>query len=63
MQHVLACVFSPDLYKLTEEVLGQGAYAKVQGCINLQNGQEYAVKVSKDILHVFSRRCLIVNRI
>uniref|UniRef100_H3CMC2 non-specific serine/threonine protein kinase n=1 Tax=Tetraodon nigroviridis TaxID=99883 RepID=H3CMC2_TETNG len=34
-----------DLYKLTDEVLGQGAYAKVQGCINLQNGQEYAVKV------------------
>eukprot|EP00066_Takifugu_rubripes_P023665 XP_011612931.1 PREDICTED: MAP kinase-interacting serine/threonine-protein kinase 1 isoform X1 [Takifugu rubripes] len=34
-----------DLYKLTDEVLGQGAYAKVQGCINLQNRQEYAVKI------------------
>lgn len=34
-----------DLYKLTDEVLGQGAYAKVQGCISLQNGQEFAVKV------------------
>lgn len=34
-----------DLYKLTDEVLGQGAYAKVQGCIGLQNGQEFAVKV------------------
>nr|XP_040041248.1 MAP kinase-interacting serine/threonine-protein kinase 1 isoform X1 [Gasterosteus aculeatus aculeatus] len=34
-----------DLYKLTDEVLGQGAYAKVQGCISLQNGQEYAVKI------------------
>uniref|UniRef100_A0A8C6WQF4 non-specific serine/threonine protein kinase n=1 Tax=Neogobius melanostomus TaxID=47308 RepID=A0A8C6WQF4_9GOBI len=34
-----------DLYKLTDEVLGQGAYAKVQGCINLQNGMEYAVKI------------------
>lgn len=42
--------FPSDLYKLTDEVLGQGAYAKVQGCINLQNGQEFAVKVSKDIL-------------
>ncbi|XP_055019147.1 MAP kinase-interacting serine/threonine-protein kinase 1, partial [Boleophthalmus pectinirostris] len=34
-----------DLYKLTDEVLGQGAYAKVQGCIGLQNGMEYAVKI------------------
>ncbi|XP_019936918.2 MAP kinase-interacting serine/threonine-protein kinase 1 [Paralichthys olivaceus] len=34
-----------DLYKLADEVLGQGAYAKVQGCINLQNGQEFAVKI------------------
>lgn len=34
-----------DLYKLTHEVLGQGAYAKVQGCISLQNGHEYAVKI------------------
>lgn len=39
-------IFSPDLYKLTDEVLGQGAYAKVQGCISLQNRQEFAVKVS-----------------
>uniref|UniRef100_UPI0037E76A07 MAP kinase-interacting serine/threonine-protein kinase 1 isoform X1 n=1 Tax=Semicossyphus pulcher TaxID=241346 RepID=UPI0037E76A07 len=34
-----------DLYKLTDEVLGQGAYAKVQGCTSLQNGQEFAVKI------------------
>uniref|UniRef100_A0AAQ6ID09 non-specific serine/threonine protein kinase n=1 Tax=Anabas testudineus TaxID=64144 RepID=A0AAQ6ID09_ANATE len=34
-----------DLYKLTDEVLGQGAYAKVQGCISLQNGKEFAVKI------------------
>ncbi|XP_068599345.1 MAP kinase-interacting serine/threonine-protein kinase 1 [Brachionichthys hirsutus] len=34
-----------DLYKLTDEVLGQGACAKVQGCISLQNGQEFAVKI------------------
>ncbi|XP_061895319.1 MAP kinase-interacting serine/threonine-protein kinase 1 [Entelurus aequoreus] len=34
-----------DLYKLTDEVLGQGAFAKVQGCVSLQNGREYAVKI------------------
>ncbi|XP_028667305.1 MAP kinase-interacting serine/threonine-protein kinase 1 isoform X2 [Erpetoichthys calabaricus] len=34
-----------DVYKLTDELLGQGAYAKVQGCISLKNGQEYAVKI------------------
>lgn len=39
--------FLLDLYKLTDEVLGQGAYAKVQGCISHQNGQEFAVKVRK----------------
>ncbi|XP_037530671.1 MAP kinase-interacting serine/threonine-protein kinase 1 [Nematolebias whitei] len=34
-----------ELYKLTDEVLGQGAYAKVQECVSLQNGQEFAVKI------------------
>lgn len=43
------CFFS-ELYKLTDEVLGQGAYAKVQGCISLQNGKEFAVKVSENVL-------------
>lgn len=48
--------FISDLYKLTDEVLGQGAYAKVQGCISLQNGQEFAVKVSKYIMSVTLHR-------
>ncbi|XP_040262750.1 MAP kinase-interacting serine/threonine-protein kinase 1 [Bufo bufo] len=34
-----------DLYTLTDELLGEGAYAKVQGCISLQNGKDYAVKI------------------
>ncbi|KAK2869002.1 hypothetical protein Q7C36_000873 [Tachysurus vachellii] len=38
-----------DLYRLTDEVLGQGAYAKVQGCVSLQNGKEYAVKIIEKI--------------
>ncbi|XP_075280670.1 MAP kinase-interacting serine/threonine-protein kinase 1 isoform X1 [Opisthocomus hoazin] len=34
-----------DLYKLTTELLGEGAYAKVQGAVSLQTGKEYAVKI------------------
>ncbi|KAK6484602.1 MAP kinase-interacting serine/threonine-protein kinase 1 isoform X1 [Huso huso] len=34
-----------DVYKLTDELLGQGSYARVQGCISLQNGREYAAKI------------------
>lgn len=37
-----------DLYKLTAELLGEGAYAKVQGAVSLQTGKEYAVKVSRE---------------
>lgn len=35
-----------DVYKLTSELLGEGANAKVQVAVSLQNGNEYAVKVS-----------------
>ncbi|XP_059840033.1 MAP kinase-interacting serine/threonine-protein kinase 1-like isoform X1 [Hypanus sabinus] len=34
-----------DLYRLTDELLGEGTYAKVQGCVNLHSGRECAVKV------------------
>ncbi|KAA0707864.1 MAP kinase-interacting serine/threonine-protein kinase 1 [Triplophysa tibetana] len=45
-----------DLYRLTDELLGQGAYAKVQGCVSLQNGNEYAVKIiEKNAGHSRSR--------
>ncbi|KAE8610061.1 hypothetical protein XENTR_v10012002 [Xenopus tropicalis] len=43
---VCSCVFPlADLYRLTDELLGEGAYAKVQGCVSLQNGKDYAVKI------------------
>lgn len=38
-----------ELYKLTGEVLGQGAYASVQTCINIYTDQEYAVKIIEKI--------------
>lgn len=34
-----------DVYQLQEEVLGEGAHAKVQACVNLITNKEYAVKV------------------
>uniref|UniRef100_A0A8D0GYL3 non-specific serine/threonine protein kinase n=1 Tax=Sphenodon punctatus TaxID=8508 RepID=A0A8D0GYL3_SPHPU len=45
-----------DLYKLTTELLSEGAYAKVQGAVSLQNGKEYAVKIiEKNAGHCRSR--------
>lgn len=42
-----AQVTSPlaDVYQLQEEVLGEGAHARVQSCVNLITNKEYAVKV------------------
>ncbi|XP_069834014.1 MAP kinase-interacting serine/threonine-protein kinase 2 isoform X2 [Dendropsophus ebraccatus] len=34
-----------DMYQLQDEVLGEGAYAKVRSCINLITNKEYAVKI------------------
>uniref|UniRef100_A0A8C5CNU8 non-specific serine/threonine protein kinase n=1 Tax=Gadus morhua TaxID=8049 RepID=A0A8C5CNU8_GADMO len=34
-----------DVYGLQEEILGEGAYARVQTCINLITNKEYAVKI------------------
>ncbi|XP_068089950.1 MAP kinase-interacting serine/threonine-protein kinase 2 isoform X2 [Hyperolius riggenbachi] len=34
-----------DMYQLKEEVLGEGAYARVQSCINTITSKEYAVKI------------------
>lgn len=34
-----------ELYKLTGEILGEGAYASVQTCVNIYTDQEYAVKI------------------
>ena len=36
---------SADVYQLQEDVLGEGAHARVQTCVNLITNQEYAVKV------------------
>lgn len=41
----LAASTFEDLYRLTEEILGEGAYASVKTCVNLYTGIEYAVKI------------------
>jgi len=38
-----------ELYRLTGEVLGQGAYASVQTCVNIYTEVEYAVKIIEKI--------------
>lgn len=43
----------PDVYQLQEEVLGEGAHARVQSCVNLITNKEYAVKVK---LHRWGHR-------
>merc|ERR1712141_534360 len=41
---VVATTFH-DLYHLTNEILGQGAYASVRTCRNIWTDQEFAVKI------------------
>lgn len=34
-----------EMYKLTGDILGEGAYASVQTCVNIYTDLEYAVKI------------------
>merc|ERR1712241_848355 len=38
-----------ELYRLTGEVLGEGAYASVQTCVNIYTEVEYAVKIIEKV--------------
>jgi len=38
-----------EIYELTGEVLGEGAYATVQTCVNMYTGVEYAVKIIEKV--------------
>ncbi|KAK7605222.1 hypothetical protein V9T40_007080 [Parthenolecanium corni] len=44
---VTSCFY--DLYKLKGEVLGQGAYASVETCVNVLTDLEYAVKIIEKV--------------
>ena len=38
-----------DLYKLTGQSLGEGSYGKVETCVNVFTGIEYAVKIIEKV--------------
>jgi len=44
-----------DLYKLTGESLGEGSCGKVETCVNIFTGLEYAVKIIRKTPGLFSR--------
>jgi len=46
----LATSHFKEIYHLTEEVLGQGAYAVVKSCTNRLTGQVYAVKIIEKVV-------------
>jgi len=49
---LMASTFA-EMYRLTGEILGTGAYASVQTCVNVWTDMEYAVKVIENSLVVF----------
>jgi len=44
-----------DLYKLTGESLGEGSYGKVETCVNVFTGIQYAVKTIEKVPGLFNR--------
>merc|ERR1712126_793937 len=44
-----------DLYKLTGESLGEGTWGKVETCVNVFTGLQYAVKTIEKVPGLFSR--------
>lgn len=53
--HVSIIIFS-DIYKVLDDVLGQGAHTTVKSCVKLVTNQEYAVKVGKFLMIIARER-------
>ncbi|TKC43687.1 hypothetical protein EI555_003769, partial [Monodon monoceros] len=57
-----------DVYQLQEDVLGEGAHARVQTCVNLITSQEYAVKcgsaeyMAPEVVEAFSEEASIYDK-
>ena len=43
------------LYRLTGDTLGEGSYGKVQTCVNINTGMEYAAKTIEKKPGLYSR--------
>ena len=54
-EHVSIIIFS-DIYKVLDDVLGQGAHTIVKSCVKLVTNQEYAVKVGNYFLRLLPER-------
>lgn len=54
-EHVSIIIFS-DIYKVLDDILGQGAHTIVKSCVKLVTNQEYAVKVSKFLFNMIIAR-------
>ena len=54
-EHVSILIFS-DIYKVLDDVLGQGAHTIVKSCVKLVTNQEYAVKVGKFLFNMIIAR-------
>ena len=54
-EHVSIIILS-DIYKVLDDVLGQGAHTIVKSCVKLVTNQEYAVKVSKFLFNMIIAR-------
>lgn len=54
-EHVSIIIFS-DIYKVLDDILGQGAHTIVKSCVKLVTNQEYAVKVSKFLMIIARER-------
>ena len=43
------CLTFLDVYKVLDDILGQGAHTIVKSCVKLATNQEYAVKVRRSL--------------
>jgi len=53
------CTTFLDMYKLTGESLGEGSYGKVETCVNVFTGKEYAVKIIQKVAGLFNRSAVL----
>lgn len=53
---IISIIIFSDIYKVLDDVLGQGAHTIVKSCVKLVTNQEYAVKVGNYFLWLLPER-------